>query len=537
MENIKYVLEEIKRINELYSLSTEQIDKVFEEIPTAKVYTPVIGKFSSGKSALVNTFLGYSKRILKEDITPETAVPVELLYSEDNENVRLYFSDDKYSDITVDEYKKKEMDATSTKRVRLMLRNSFLEEIPDVMIVDMPGFESGFEIHNRAIDDYLPRSMAYIVAFPADDMIIRSSVGNILKELMLHEMPICVVITKYDKRNDEYEETLDKLKENLCRYIGNGAVTYCVTSSLEGDADQVKQFLAEVQEQSQAILARKFKKNVLSILDSTEGYLKTTLKSSKMNESELDEEEKRLSKDLESLNGRFSGEKENFDLQISSCVEDIKADVEMALKAEENTFVALAMNNQDINDHINTVVRNAVITSVNKRLIPKVEKYLKNVERCINKDGLGDVHLSFDLDTKKISKDMTGSIVAAVAGLLFSMPVLGAIVAGVLYVIGKSSAEKKREEQKNEIQLKLRTEVFPQILKEVGDGVEIEITKQMKMINASIEEEIHNQKDTLEKAVADVRQRMLNEKTEKEVLEKDININLAKIRDLREMIE
>ena len=67
MENIKYVLEEIKKINELYSLSTEQIDKISEEIPTAKVCTPIIGKFSSGKSALVNTLLGYSKKILKED--------------------------------------------------------------------------------------------------------------------------------------------------------------------------------------------------------------------------------------------------------------------------------------------------------------------------------------------------------------------------------------------------------------------------------------------------------------------------------------
>ena len=500
MEDTKYVLNEIKGINNAYNLSVGQIDKILSEIPNAKVCTPVIGKFSSGKSALINTLLGYSKKLLKEDITPETAVPAELVYTADTDNVRLYRNDGKHKDMTVEEYKSTELDASTIKRARVTLRNSFLEEIPDVMIVDMPGFESGYEIHNRAIDEYLPQSLAYIVAFPADDMIVRSSVGNILKELVLHDMPICVVITKYDKKND------------------------------------VREFLEEIQAQSQTILARKFKKSVLSVLDNTVGYLKTTLKSSEMSESELDEEEERLGKQLAGLNYKFSGERENFDLQIAESVEEIKADVEAALEAEESTFVAMVMNNQSINDHINTVVRNAVTTSVNKRFIPKVEKYLKRVEKCINGDGLGDVHVSFDFDAKEISNGLTGPIVAAVAGLIIGLPILGVIIAGIAYFIGKSSAEKKREERKNEIRTKLRTEVYPQIMKEVGNGVEMAIAKQMKMINMSIEDEIKYQKDTLEKAVADVRQRMSDEKAKKENLTTDINNDLARIEELREMI-
>ena len=294
--------------------------------------------------------------------------------------------------------------------------------------------------------------------------------------------------------------------------------------------------MEEIQAQSQTILARKFKKSVLAVLDNTVGYLKTTLKSSEMSESELDEEEERLGKQLAGLNYKFSGERENFDLQIAESVEEIKADVEAALEAEESTFVAMVMNNQSINDHINTVVRNAVTTSVNKRFIPKVEKYLKRVEKCINGDGLGDVHVSFDFDAKEISNGLTGPIVAAVAGLIIGLPILGVIIAGIAYFIGKSSAEKKREERKNEIRTKLRTEVYPQIMKEVGNGVEMAIAKQMKMINTSIEDEIKYQKDTLEKAVADVRQRMSDEKAKKENLTTDINNDLARIEELREMI-
>ena len=64
MEDTKYVLNEIKGINNAYNLSVGQIDKILSEIPNAKVCTPVIGKFSSGKSALINTLLGYSKKLL-----------------------------------------------------------------------------------------------------------------------------------------------------------------------------------------------------------------------------------------------------------------------------------------------------------------------------------------------------------------------------------------------------------------------------------------------------------------------------------------
>lgn len=411
MEKIKKALEEIFKINERYSLSNEGVEQVLAEADHAKVCTPIIGKFSSGKSALMNTLLGYSRKILKEDITPETAVPAEISYSPDKDEIYIVRNDGAYKAISVSEYRELEVDADTVYCTRLNLKNSFLEEIPDVMLVDMPGFESGFEVHNRAIDHYLPRSLAYIIAFPADDMIIRSSVGNILKELCLHDMPICIAITKYDKRNDEFEDTFAAMKESLKRFIGEREVTYCITSSMNGDAEELEEFLYGIQERSQEILANRFKNVVLSEADVTENYLRTTLKSSEMSESELDEQEEKLEKQLDTLNDQFSKEKDGFDQQISDCVEEIKADVQMALEAEEASFIAMAMNDQSINERMNTVVRNAVTTSVKKRFVPKVEQYLKRVANCINGEALGDVHISFRFNTEDVSKGMVSTTV------------------------------------------------------------------------------------------------------------------------------
>ena len=212
MEKVMSALDELKRINAAYGISTESIENLQDEMNRAKVCTPIIGKFSSGKSALVNTILGYSNKLLKEDITPETAVPTEIVYADIEDKITIVRNDGAYKFISVDEYREFKADATTVRKTILQLRNSFLKKIPDVMLVDMPGFESGFEVHNKAIDNYLPQSLAYIVAFPADDLIVRSSVGNILKELCLYDMPLCIVITKYDKKNDDFELTFEKMK-------------------------------------------------------------------------------------------------------------------------------------------------------------------------------------------------------------------------------------------------------------------------------------------------------------------------------------
>lgn len=534
MDKIKSALEELQKINQAYDISITQIEQLEQNVISAKVCTPIIGKFSSGKSSLINTILGYSRRILREDITPETAIPAEIVYTNAEDSIAIFKNDGAYKKISVDDYRNYEADANTVKCARIQLRNSFLEKIPDVMLVDMPGFESGFEIHNKAIDNYLPQSLAYIVAFPADDMIVRSSVGNILKELCLHDIPLCVVITKYDKKNDDFDETFSKMKESLKRFVGDREIRYCRTSSFTGDAEELEEFLIEIQEKSQDILTNSFINPILAIMDNTENYLKTMLSSSQLSQSELDEQEERLKKQLSGLVSKFSKEQDGFEYEIAECVEEIKNDVQCAMEAEECTLVAMAMNNQSINEMLNNTVRNAVTVSVKKRFIPKVEKYLKRVANCINSESLGDVHISFSLNTEDFSKGVVSSTVAAVAALIVAGPIIGGIIAGIITFVNKVRNDKKREEAKQQIRMKLQREVFPQVLMEVGNGIEMTITKQIRLINTSIEDEIKSQKETLEKAMADVRGQINDEKEKKENLAIDIKADLERIGEIRD---
>lgn len=138
MEKVLSALGEIKKINDAYEISTDAVIRLEKEMAEAKVCTPIIGRFSSGKSALVNTILGYNRKLLREDITPETAVPAEIVYTDGEDLITVLQNDGTVKTMSVEEYRNFEADANTVKSVRIQLRNSFLEDIPDVMLVDMP---------------------------------------------------------------------------------------------------------------------------------------------------------------------------------------------------------------------------------------------------------------------------------------------------------------------------------------------------------------------------------------------------------------
>ena len=98
----------------------------------------------------------------------------------------------------------------------------------------------------------------------------------------------------------------------------------------------------------------------------------------------------------------------------------------------------------------------------------------------------------------------------------------------------KLRSNKKRQEAKQEISRKLRGEVFPQVLREVGSGIEMTIAGQTAQVNAAVEKELEEQKNTLEKAMEDVRTRMNEEKDRKEKLGKDLRADLDRIEEIKD---
>ena len=517
MEQIRSALDTLQEINRFHELSNEPIATLLDEMKSSKVSTPFIGKFSAGKSALINALLGYSKPILKEAITPETAVPTEISYGIED-SVQVVTVDHSIQEMDIATFRTTEFDAAQMNRIQLTLRNEqLMANIPDVMLVDMPGFESGNEIHNQAIDRYLPDSLVYCIAFPADDMTLKASMKTFLLELDLHQMPICIVITKQDKVSEDIlQANLAKLHGDISLCIRDqNRITTCITSSKKGDIKDLKHYLFDIQEQSQQLLASKFRQAALHEADQTAAYLTTIIQNQTLSLPELEEREDELVHELQSLTKHVNKDQEDFNTQIPSIIQNIIADVRSSLQQAEETFIVMILNNQEIVDKVNQIVRESLTRSMQQRFTPKVQQYVKHLSTHIQVDLFSDMGLSINLDTDRISTKIINGAVAGIS-LVVLGPLLTVIGAVLSYFITTSMQNKKREENKAKIKQKLASEVYPEVVNQIRLSLDVELRQQVQNLNESITEQINRQREVLEKALAELRVQLTKEQLSKE---------------------
>ena len=105
------------------------------------------GQFSAGKTALLNAFLG-GEEILPENISPQTALATELVYGPEP-HVIFVHKDGRQEQVSLDDAR--DFYEPDCLKCIYILPQEPLRQIPDLTLVDMPGFDSGIEAHNRAL--------------------------------------------------------------------------------------------------------------------------------------------------------------------------------------------------------------------------------------------------------------------------------------------------------------------------------------------------------------------------------------------------
>ena len=521
MSKAKTAFESIRKINESYGLSNDRIDQYEKGMKTARVCAPVVGKFSAGKSAMINTLLG--GHYLRQDITPETALPAEIVYSDGENHFRLKSHSGDWRDLTPDEWKKGKWTVSTADCLRLTLNNKELAEIPDLMIVDMPGFESGIAAHDKAIDQYIAKSMVYILAFPADDMILRRPMERFLAEIQLYHKPVQIAITKWDKRNpEEWKDALEALKNKIASLlqVSPEAIPVCHTSQVDQDAEGLKEMLRNLQGQAKNLLEKKYDSFALEEAAHTESYLKSFLAGSALTVSELDEKEEELQQKIKEVQETFEKNKADFTNSMTGIADIVTADVQAALNGQTSSFVAMASSGKDIGESVNQTVRMAVTKSIQGKLVPSILKYLDQSQRLMPLPNYTEgLNLQFQFNTSEVESSVTPVIVKAVTGVVkkIFMGPIGTLLAAAIEKLAEFFCGGHDEEnQEAKIRRQLQTEIYGQILEKVRVQVGESASKQIAAVNEKLAAEMARQQDTLMKALSDVRQKMAEEAKKKE---------------------
>lgn len=550
-------------IAERYDLSNER-DKLIEginELADFKVTAPIVGGFSTGKSSLINALIG--ENILSTNITPETAIPAEITYGNDTATIIEKNSDERT--IPLSRLNEEVFSANKHSLVKIKTSNRFFEQIPMVKLVDMPGFDSGIEIHNKAIDDYLPKSLAYILTVAADEGTLRESIIQFLNELKYYNMSVYAVITKSKKVTDDVvDETKQHIEETIKRFLKTDSVKIAVTNAKGKniDIEGFKEILIDLQKQSKEIMQKYFSGKLRSACIDIEKYLMDRLKTDDMSIEQLQLEKEKIEQNMQRLEEELNSERTRFSVQIQQCVASIKDKISSELNASASVIESMLLQGTDIKPKVNAIIRNAVSTCIQTELEPKIQKYIGNVAEMIDAGIYGDTEIKLDRTTlennrkleevvstevapaaaeiaKTIVPTVIGSVLGETLAANLGVAILGPIglavgaLVGIAITIGVSKSNKEKEEkQRQEIAHQRTQEIISSLINESSAKAEAAITAYVAKIDEGIAADITAKKNNMEKALADAEDKLNCQKDERAKEKAELEANLKKVRGI-----
>jgi hypothetical protein len=188
-----------------------------QEMEKRQLVVPVVGAFSAGKSTLINNCIGAN--ILPMAVTPETSLATELHYAGE-ERVEAVKKDGSITRYEIAEMDKLKNDAPHYVYARLFLKSPALREIEPLVLVDMPGFDSPLDNHNKAILEYLGRGCYYIVlSSGVEEKTPSASLIRRMREIKALERGVSFFVSKTNMLASQSE--IDELVEHYHSALEN----------------------------------------------------------------------------------------------------------------------------------------------------------------------------------------------------------------------------------------------------------------------------------------------------------------------------
>lgn len=535
MEKIKEALELVEDMEQKYSIKEENLQEIRKNFDDFKVYIPLIGKFSAGKSSLINTLLGWGTEICKENIGVETAFPTEIFYG-DEDFASVYGKETRILESGEYMEARDTLSAENTEKVKLQLRNEVLEQFPSVALVDMPGLDSGYEVHDQAIQNYIKNSMAYVLVFPAKETTVQESMEPVLRDLDIYDMPMCVVLTRGNRLcgAEEQEQEKREVRKNLSKYFGTKEIPVFITERETGDLGGFEEFLIQMEEQANELGRKYYKKRLEPEFSKVSNYLSGYLKNMDLTYSELEEEKEHLEQDMEKLHCSVEKELDEFQRQIPGIVQETAGAVRAALSQHLEELVSDLVHDTDVTSAINEIVRTSLNNSYQHRVMDRLKQHLDKIAANMTV-GSADYAscLKIDMDAvcgKEISG--IGRTAIDVVALLVAGPLGGIVAHFVTGLLNKMNSERRREE-KHKMKMNLTGNVFPAVEREVADKVEIDLKRILQEVRQAVEKEVGEQLEVLQKSLAEVMEKKQLEDKSREQETEMIQGDLKRLEEIQ----
>ena len=345
------------------SFSIENLKKSIEDI---ELLIPVVGSFSAGKSALINSFL--EKSVLPVGITPETALATELRYVDSsNERIEAVKADSTFDTFPVEEIGNIGERAFQYKFIRLFICNSKLLDIQPLILVDMPGFESPLDLHNQAIMEYINKGVHYIVLISVEDGTITRSMIRQLEDIQEYKRDFSFFLSKSNLRSkEEVTSVRNTLQQEISNNLGLDKQVIAID---DNGGNSLKQVLAQIapEELFKSLFVTEFKNSYYSITESINTCVSSLGKSKKDNEQAIKELQQSLESIVSERDSMLKDVKEKYsDVNANRIVDNIGR--ELSNSVEELVSTAINSGNDALSSKVSEIIRHALISNINESM-------------------------------------------------------------------------------------------------------------------------------------------------------------------------
>lgn len=356
IEYVKGVKSELDKVQ----LAIDNLDEFAETVRRAELVVPVVGEFSAGKSSLLNAFLG--KDYLPVGIRPETSLATELRFSKD-ERIIAVAADGSEVKYAVNEIEKIKERAGEYSYLRMYLDNERLRSIEPLILVDMPGFNSPLDLHNKAIMAYLNKGAHYIVLTSVESGTITRSMTRQLEDIREYQRDFSFFLSKANLRSvSESEQIASQLKEAVRTSLG---LDKDVVPINQNGGESLERIMKELDPDSlvYSLFMPSLKQYAYSIDATLNTKITALSKDTSQNDAALEELKKSREKLLQKRERMLNEVTDKYSSQaVDSLVDSVGRDLSSSL----DEFVTAAVNGgqEALSTAITEVVRHSLVSNV-----------------------------------------------------------------------------------------------------------------------------------------------------------------------------
>lgn len=540
---LKKILQDASSVAQFNNLCDNGIIGRFKEITdnvddfVAKIL--VVGGFSAGKSALLNTFLG-SEEILPENISPETAIATEIVYGDTEKVIRVAETGTENICSLADV---RNLSVKGYTKYVYVLKRPQLKDLHDLVLVDMPGFDSGIEAHNRALMQCIGEAAAYIFVIDITKGTVGQNSLAFLDEIKTYSHSFAFVLTKTDKMSPtDIELVRPQIQATLDSALGKKA--RLLVTSIRETATQEKLTQIFCSFSADTLLLPKIGGQVMMLLQQVLDGLEAQFDAVEFNTRDIDSEIQRRQSQKTLILNKMRQEKHRLHQEMQTNVPaKVIGDAENALRNALPVLTQSAMRgNEAFSETVNNILRPVLLQSTEHHIEASFDDYMGAIasseEQSIDVADVSDkmrrtlysvqaiaeMGKSFAKAQKyaKMYKifstglAVTTSVVAP--WLEFIIIFLPEIIGGLNKLVGQSTEEKLQEH--------IERIAIPQILEklrpEVKDALVHLEEEQINRLQENFALTLDSEVQALNELKAEKEHRQLDMKKKKEELARDI---------------